>query len=125
MLLFFRQAGRISSEYGEREVTADVITAYHKGIDIAINTGTPVLAATDGEVVISKYSASYGNYIMVQNDEVKTVYAHCNELLKNVGDKVEKGEEIAKSRCDSARLQAHTCILKLELMMCVLTHEPY
>lgn len=98
MLLFFRQAGRISSEFGEREVTADVITAYHKGIDIAINTGTPIVAATDGEVIISKYSSSYGNYIMLQNDEVKTVYAHCSELLKNVGDKVEKGEEIAKSR---------------------------
>jgi len=101
MLLFFRQAGRISSEYGERDVTADVITAYHKGIDIAVNIGTPVLAATDGEVIISKYSPSYGNYIMLQNDEVKTVYAHCNELLAVVGDKVEKGQEIAKSRGNS------------------------
>lgn len=101
MLLFFRQAGRISSEYGERDVTDDVITAYHKGIDVAINTGTSVLAATDGEVIISKYSPSYGNYIMLQNDEVKTVYAHCNELLVGVGDRVEKGQEIAKSRCNS------------------------
>lgn len=57
------------------------MTAYHKGIDIAINTGTPVKASTEGEVIISKYSPSYGNYIMLQTGEIKTVYAHCSELL--------------------------------------------
>ena len=33
---------------------------------------------------------------MLQNNEVKTVYAHCSELLVSVGDKVNKGQEIAK-----------------------------
>jgi len=89
--------GPVSSEYGEREVTASVVTAYHKGIDIAVNTGTPIYASTEGEVVISKYSPTYGNYIMLQNNEVKTVYAHCSELLANVGDKIVKGQEIAKA----------------------------
>lgn len=78
------KGGTVSSEYGEREVTASVVTAYHKGIDIAANTGEIINAATDGEVVISRYSSSYGNYIMIQNNEVKTVYAHCSELLVSV-----------------------------------------
>lgn len=81
MILYSLLAGIISSEYGEREVTASVITAYHKGIDIAANIGTPIVASTDGNVIISKLSPSYGNYIMIQNNEVKTVYAHCSELL--------------------------------------------
>lgn len=76
--------GPISSEYGTREVTSSVVTAYHKGIDIAINTGTPVYASTDGEVVISRLSPTYGNYVMIQNEEIKTVYAHCSQLLVNV-----------------------------------------
>jgi len=73
--------GVVSSEYGEREVNASVITAYHKGIDVGADTGTKIFAATDGEVVIARRSPSYGNYIMLQNNEVKTVYAHCNKLL--------------------------------------------
>ncbi len=76
--------GRISSEYGEREVTSSVMTAYHKGIDIAANLGESVLSSTDGEVIISRNSPTYGNYVMVQNNEVKTVYAHCSKLLVNV-----------------------------------------
>lgn len=90
--------GRISSEYGEREVTSSVMTAYHKGIDIAANLGESVLSSTDGEVIISKNSPTYGNYVMVQNNEIKTVYAHCSKLLVNTGDKVTKGQEIAKVR---------------------------
>lgn len=96
MHLHFLWVGTISSEYGDREVTSSVITAYHKGIDIAADTGNPIVAATDGDVIISKYSSSYGNYVMLQNNEVKTVYAHCSELLVSVGDKVNKGQEIAK-----------------------------
>lgn len=88
--------GRISSEYGEREVTSRAITAYHKGIDIAANLGESVLSSTDGEVIISKNSPTYGNYVMIQNNEIKTVYAHCSKLLVNTGDKVTKGQEIAK-----------------------------
>ena len=76
--------GIISSEFGEREVNASVITAYHKGIDIAADIGTSIVSATDGEVVISKYSPSYGNYVMIQKEEVKTVYAHCSERLVSV-----------------------------------------
>jgi len=77
-------SGTVSSEYGDREVTSNIMTAYHKGIDIGADTGTPIYASTDGEVVIARESPSYGKYIMLQNGEVKTVYAHCNELLVGV-----------------------------------------
>ena len=88
--------GWISSEFGEREPTSSIVSAYHKGIDIAANIGTPIIASTDGKVIISKYSPSYGNYIMIENEEIKTVYAHCSELLASDGDEVKQGQEIAK-----------------------------
>lgn len=88
--------GKISSEYGTREVTSSVVTAYHKGIDIAADVGTAIFSSTNGEVLISRYSPSYGNYVMIQNNEVKTVYAHCSELLVSVGDTIFQGQEIAK-----------------------------
>ena len=45
---------------------------------------TPIYASTDGDVIISRNSPTYGNYIMLQNGEVKTVYAHCSALLAKV-----------------------------------------
>lgn len=84
MNLSYLLVGVVSSEFGTREVNASVITPDHKGVDIAADMGKAIVASTDGEVIISKYSSSYGNYIMIQNQEVKTVYAHCSELLVNV-----------------------------------------
>ncbi len=51
--------GVISSEYGGREVTASVVTAYHKGIDIAANKWDTIVASTEGEVIIAKNSPTY------------------------------------------------------------------
>lgn len=50
----------------------------------------------DGKVVISTESKSYGKYIVIEKEELKTVYAHCNELLVREGGDVLKGQEIAK-----------------------------
>lgn len=74
---------------------------------MAANIGTPIYAATDGEVIISRLSPTYGNYVMLQTEEVKTVYAHCSELLVDVGDKVTKGQEIAKVGATGAVTGAH------------------
>lgn len=76
------------------------MTAYHKGIDIAADAGTSIVAATDGEVIIARYSSSYGNYIMLQKGEVKTVYAHCQELLVEVRKHSYKRTRNSKSWCD-------------------------
>jgi len=57
------------------------MSTYHKGIDIAAVTGTSIVSATNGTVIISKRSSTYGNYIIIEEGEVKTVYAHCQELL--------------------------------------------
>ncbi len=77
-------SGTVSSEFGTREATSSVMSTYHKGIDIAAVTGTSIVAATSGTVTIARHSSSYGNYIMIENGEVKTVYAHCSKLLASV-----------------------------------------
>ena len=45
---------------------------------------------------MSKSSQSYGNYIIIENSKVKTVYAHCSKLLVKEGEEVKQGQEIAK-----------------------------
>lgn len=87
--------GSITSGFGNREQT-DIISAFHQGIDIRGNQGTPINAAMDGTVVASSFAGDYGNHIKIQNGEILTVYAHCSELEVKVGDTVKQGQEIGK-----------------------------
>lgn len=87
----------ITSGFGERESPTEGASSFHKGIDISAPSGTDITAAADGEVVISTYSYSAGNYIMLDHGGgVSTVYMHCSQLMAGVGDKVKQGQVIAK-----------------------------
>ena len=89
-------AGRISSGFGPRTSPAAGASSNHKGLDIAIASGTPILAAGSGRVVTATYSSSAGNYVMISHgDRLYTVYMHCSRLAVKVGDSVSKGQVIA------------------------------
>lgn len=49
-----------------------------------------------GTVITSTTSSTYGKYIIIENGELKIVYAHCSELLVQEGTEVKQGQEIAK-----------------------------
>ena len=89
-------SGKITSEFGEREVISSVMTADHKGIDIAANSGTDIQAAISGQVVEADRNSEYGKFIKIKNEDVLTVYAHCSKLKVNKGDSIEKGDVIAE-----------------------------
>ena len=55
----------ITSGFGRRSSPTKGASTFHKGIDISANPGDKVIAAASGEVVISEYSYSAGNYIMI------------------------------------------------------------
>lgn len=68
----------------------------HYGIDIAANPNESVLAALDGTVILSTYTAETGYVIQVQHSQdLISVYKHCGSLLKQAGDAVKAGEAIA------------------------------
>ncbi|MDQ6953300.1 MAG: M23 family metallopeptidase [Mariprofundaceae bacterium] len=71
----------------------------HDGIDIAVKDGTPVHAAADGIVVHSSARLSgYGKLIIIRHsDQLFTAYAHNQQLLVKVGDRIRAGQVIAKS----------------------------
>lgn len=88
---------RITSAFGDRESPTEGASSNHKGVDIGAASGSDILAAAEGEVVISTYSYSAGNYIMIDHGGgVSTVYMHCSQLLADVGDSVSQGQVIAK-----------------------------
>lgn len=88
-------SGRVTSEFGEREATSHVMSADHKGIDIAANKGTKIKSAIEGEVKVAEENSEYGKFVKIVNGDVMTVYAHCSALKVKVGDKVKIGQTIA------------------------------
>ena len=70
----------------------------HTGTDIAMPIGSPVEAAMDGTVSSTNAGADYGMSVVLDHGNgYQTVYGHLSERLVNLGDKVSKGQKIAKS----------------------------
>ena len=90
-------SGRITSGFGGRSSPTAGASSNHQGIDIGAPTGTDIVAAAAGEVVVSTYSYSAGNYVMLSHGGgVYTVYMHASKLLVSAGDSVKQGQVIAK-----------------------------
>lgn len=90
-------SSRITSKFGKRTSPTKGASSDHKGIDIGAPTGTNIVASAAGTVVVSTYSYSAGNYIMLNHGGgVYTVYMHASKLLVSKGDTVKQGEVIAK-----------------------------
>ena len=90
-------SGRISSAFGDRSSPTEGASTNQKGIDIPAPSGSSIVAAADGKVVISTYSYSAGNYIMIDHGGgLTTVYMHCSQLLVKEGETVKQGQTIAK-----------------------------
>ncbi|NNE65155.1 MAG: peptidoglycan DD-metalloendopeptidase family protein [Pyrinomonadaceae bacterium] len=88
-------AGRISSRFGNRFHPIDKVQKFHGGIDIAAPRGTPIRAASDGEVVFAGRRGGYGNMVIIQHADGRTSrYAHAQSLNVFKGQKVSVGETI-------------------------------
>ena len=82
----------ISSNYGMRR------GSMHKGVDFAARTGTRISAADGGTVTWAGWKSGGWGYLVVINhgNGLETYYAHNSKVLVKVGQKVAKGEQIAK-----------------------------
>lgn len=82
----------ISSRFGSRW------GSFHTGIDLAMPTGSAVLAADGGKVVFAGTQSSYGKLVIIDHGgNMQSYYAHNSKLLVSKGDKVFKGQKIALS----------------------------
>jgi murein DD-endopeptidase MepM/ murein hydrolase activator NlpD len=91
--------GPVTSPFCERRVWE----ACHPGIDIAVASGTPILAAAAGRVSVVQSTASsggYGNFTCLQHTgALSTCYAHQQRALVHVGEIVGRGQPIGISDC--------------------------
>ena len=84
----------VSSYYGYRKNPMTGNDEFHRGVDIAVPTGTTVYAAHDGTVSTAAYDSHYGNYVVIEKDGYTTKYAHMDSLSVGAGQSVEKGAVI-------------------------------
>ena len=86
----------ITSGFGYRNEVMAGSGTFHNGIDIAVNAGTPIIAAKAGRVIGAGYHYSMGNHVIIDHGGgVYTVYMHASKLLVSVGQEVSRGETIA------------------------------
>ena len=85
----------VSSYYGYRINPVTGAEQFHRGVDIAVPTGTGVLAAMDGTVTTAAYDSYYGNYVVIEDGKgYCTKYAHMDTLSVSAGQAVKHGDTI-------------------------------
>ncbi len=87
--------GRYSSGFGAfRGYTKDY-ARYHQGFDIANTNGTPIMAANNGIVKVSRELFVRGNCVVIDHGEgVYSSYFHMSKLIAKEGQYVKKGDII-------------------------------
>jgi murein DD-endopeptidase MepM/ murein hydrolase activator NlpD len=71
---------------------------FHRGVDLKAYYGTSVYATGKGTVIFSGYDSIYGKLVIIDHGYgITTKYAHNSRLLVSKGDKVKRGDKIAKS----------------------------
>jgi Membrane proteins related to metalloendopeptidases len=90
--------GRQSSGFGRRSAPTKGASSYHKGIDWATPTGTPVYASCGGTVSRAGWGSGYGYVVYIDHEDGRqTRYGHLSKVLVSVGQTVKQGEKIALS----------------------------
>ncbi len=90
--------GRISGVYGSQRILNGEPRQPHYGIDVAVPTGTPVLAPADGVVVLAHPELYFaGKTLVIDHGQgLKSSLLHLSEILVPEGAVVRKGEPVAK-----------------------------
>lgn len=70
----------------------------YNGVDLGgVPSGSPVLAAQSGAVLVAKaagWNGGYGSYVVIDHGGMQTLYAHLSTVSVSVGQRVEAGERI-------------------------------
>lgn len=120
--MFLPLEGRITSPFGLRIHPISGQQRFHAGIDIAAATGTPIYSAFDGRVIYAGYDQWNGNYLKIQHENnIMTVYCHCEDLNVKKGDTVRAGNKVATVGSTGSSTGPH---LHFELRINNVSYDP-
>ena len=86
----------ITSTVGGRTSPGGIGSTNHKGTDIGrVGYTSPIYAAKSGTVIVSQYSSSYGNYVVISHGSGNTtLYGHMSSRKVQAGQYVNQGDVI-------------------------------
>lgn len=93
------KVGYLSSKYGRRTHPVKKTWKMHRGIDYAVNIGTPIYAPADGVVELTRKSnKGSGNFLrLIHSFGFTSSYSHLKAFKVKPGEYVKKGDLIALS----------------------------
>ena len=87
--------GRITSQFGSRAHPILRLFRFHRGVDIAAPSGTPILAAADGRVIADGWNGGHGQQVRIlHHNGLETSYSHMSAIAAHAGTSVRKGQVI-------------------------------
>ena len=87
--------GRITGPFGARIDPFSGEGAFHKGVDISVGYGTPILAPADGVISFADFASGYGRMVVIEHGhDVTTRYGHLSAFAVTDGQHVQRGEVI-------------------------------
>jgi len=90
--------GPITSPFGWRIHPIFGTQIYHSGVDIGADYGEPIRAADGGVVIYADWMGGYGKAVIIDHGGgITTLYGHNSELVVSEGQRVRKGEVIARA----------------------------
>jgi murein DD-endopeptidase MepM/ murein hydrolase activator NlpD len=90
--------GWMSSRFGFRTDPFTGNQTFHRGLDFSVPLGTEVRVTGDGTVLAVQQQRGFGRVVKIDHGQgVVTVYAHLDQALVKKGDRVSRGDIIAKS----------------------------
>lgn len=88
-------AGRITAPFGARIDPFNGEGEFHRGIDIATNYGTPIIAPADGEVTFAGFMNGYGRMVVINHGSgIITRYGHLSAFAVSEGQQIKRGDTI-------------------------------
>jgi murein DD-endopeptidase MepM/ murein hydrolase activator NlpD len=104
----YGNASMISPGFGLRIHPIFRTVDYHTGVDISVPYGYGLKATGDGRVVEAGWGGGYGYVVKIYHrNGIESLYAHCSELLVDVGDMVKRGQVIAKAGHTGTASESH------------------
>jgi len=89
--------GWLTSYFGMRKSPFTGRRVMHEGLDIAANTGTPVVATADGIIARVRYSPDYGKMVVIDHGYgYRTIFGHNSKILVKAGQRIKRGDLVAK-----------------------------
>ena len=91
-----------SSPFGvKRSYNNGPVDSYHKGLDFAAGTGTPVTAPAPGKVVTIGFEKDafvvHGNTVILDHGQgITSIYMHLHKIDVQLGDFVQTGDKIGE-----------------------------